>query len=90
MTTAHLARIAESIAADERTTEVSNWPLSRERTRLYLALARAVEPWLADWDYDSEWYSPESRAIAAAFAALAPETPDDDEAYQDWLTLPEP
>lgn len=42
MTVDDLARIAEAIAADERQTNVSNWPLSRERTRAYLALAREV------------------------------------------------
>lgn len=59
MTPADLARIAAAIAADERQTDVSNWPLPRERTRAYLALARVAahiwdiaDDWWIDYDYE--------------------------------------
>lgn len=41
MTAADLARVKAAIDADERTL-ASNWPLARERERLYLATATAV------------------------------------------------
>lgn len=41
MTHADLARIAAAIDADSAI-EAANWPLSRERARAYMELARAV------------------------------------------------
>lgn len=41
MTPQHLAAIRASIERDAET-EAANWPLSRERERLYIALAQEV------------------------------------------------
>lgn len=79
MTAADLARIAAAIEQDAAT-EAANWPLSRERTRAYIRLARTLWEWVgadvetgaAAWPEGHDFYDTETRAIHAALAALAP------------------
>lgn len=83
MTPAQLATIKAAIDNDTKT-EAANWPLSRERTRLYLALGMAMVAQREAFDacslampgdaYNAAWaaWAEAGDVARAAFAALAP------------------
>lgn len=80
MTDDTLAAARAAIERD-RETEAGNWPLARDRTRLYLALAEVVAEWVqadidsgALWPEGDDFADTETRAIYAALAALAEDT----------------
>jgi hypothetical protein len=74
-----LARVVEGIEADART-EAVNWPLSRSRERLYIALARAVAEAERQCEIDLTFSSAADipaalwQRVQAALAALAADT----------------